>query len=68
MHRHRQPREGRPPEGSPPMAPKLPGTSPLSKDAPISKASPPQMPTRVYSLVETGGEFRPTWVNSLFVS
>ena len=54
-------------EGSPPMAPKLPGTPSLyPRMPPYLEAPPPQTPTRVYSLVETGGEFRPTCVNRPF--
>ena len=51
---------------SPPMAPELPGASSLyPKVPPYLGATPPQKPTRV-SLVETGGDFRPTWVHKPF--
>ena len=51
---------------SPPMAPELPGASSLyPKVPPYLGATPPQKPTRVCPLVETG-EFRPTQVHKPF--
>ena len=50
-----------PHEGSPPMAPELPGTPSLYPNvAPYPGALPPQKPTQVCPLVKTGGEFGPT--------
>ena len=54
-------------EDSPPMAPKLPGTSSLYPNMlQYSEAPPPPKPTEVCPLVETGGEFRPTRVHRPF--
>ena len=56
-----------PGEGSTPMAPKLPGVPSLYPNVlPHPGAPPPQKPTRVCPLVETGGEFGPTWVHKTF--
>ena len=52
-----------PHEGSLPMAPKLPGAPSLYPNVPPYLGAPaPQKPTQICPLVETGGEFRPTWV------
>ena len=49
--------------GLPPMAPELPDASfPYPKVPPYLGAPPPQKPTQICPLVETGGEFRPTRV------
>ena len=54
-------------EGSPPMAPELPGASSLyPKVSPYLGATPPQKPTQAGPLVETGGEFRPAKVHKPF--
>ena len=54
-------------EGTPPTAPELPGASSLYPSMPpYPGAPPPQKPARVCPLVETGGEFRPTWVHKPF--
>ena len=54
-------------EGSPPMAPELPGVLSLYPNMPpYPGAPPPQKPTQVCPLVETGGEFGPTWVHKFF--
>ena len=54
-------------EGSPPMAPKLPGAPFLYPNMPPYLGTPPpQKPTQICPLVETGREFRPTWVHKLF--
>ena len=65
-----------PPKGSPPMtperlgpsiAPELPGAPSLYPNVPpYPGAPPPQKPAPVCPLVETGGEFRPTWVHKPF--
>ena len=56
-----------PHEGSPPMAPEVPGAPSLYPNLPPYRgAPPPQKPTRVCPLVETGGEFGPTWVHKPF--
>ena len=56
-----------PHEGLPPMAPELPGASSLyPKVPPYLGAPPPQKPTQVGPLVETGGEFRPTQAHKPF--
>ena len=50
-------------EGLPPTAPELPGApSSYPNVPPYPGAPPPQKPARVCPLVETGEEFRPTWV------
>ena len=55
-----------PGEGLPPMAPELPGVPSLYANVPpYPGAPPPQKPTRVCPLVETG-EFRPTQVHKPF--
>ena len=52
-----------PGESLPPMAPELPGVPSLYPNMPpYPGAPPPQKPTRICPLVETGGEFRPTRV------
>ena len=52
-----------PHEGSLPMAPELPGAPSLYPNVPpYLGAPPPQKPTQICPLVETGGEFRPTRV------
>ena len=49
------------------MAPELPGASFLyPKVPPYLGAPPPQKPTQVGPLVETGGEFRPTQAHKPF--
>ena len=49
------------------MAPKLPGASFLYPNMPsYLGAPPPQKPTQLCPLVETGGEFRPTRVHKPF--
>ena len=54
-------------EGSPPMAPESPGAPSLySNVPPYLGASLPQKPVRVCTLVESGGEFRPTRVHKPF--
>ena len=56
-----------PGESLPPMAPELPGVPSLYPNMPpYPGAPPPQKPTRVCPLVETGGEFRPTQVHKPF--
>ena len=56
-----------PGEISPPMAPELPSAPSLYPNVlPHPRAPPPQKPTRVCPLVETGGEFGPTWVHKTF--
>ena len=57
-----------PREGSPPTAPaELPGAPSLYPNVPpYPGAPPPQKPAPVCPLVETGGEFRPTWVHKPF--
>ena len=56
-----------PREGSPPTAPELPGApSSYPNVPPYPGAPPPQKPARVCPLVETGGEFGPTWVHKPF--
>ena len=56
-----------PHEGSPPTAPELPGAPSLYPNVPpYSGALPVQKPARVCPLVETGGEFGPTWVHMPF--
>ena len=53
-------------EGSPPKAPELPGAPSFYPDMPpYPGATPPQKPTRVCPLVETG-EFRPVQVRKPF--
>ena len=54
-------------EGSPLMAPQLPGSLSLYPYVPPYLGAPtPQKPTRVCPLVETGGEFGPTRVHKPF--
>ena len=54
-------------ESSPPMAPKLPrAPSSYPNVPPYLGAPPPQKPTQLCPLVETGGEFRPTRVHKPF--
>ena len=54
-------------EGSPPIAPKLPGAPSLYPNVPsYLGVPPPQKPTWVCPLVETGGEFGPTQVHKPF--
>ena len=54
-------------EGSPPMTPELPGSPSLYPNLlPYPGAPPPQKPTRVCPLVETGGEFGPPGVYKPF--
>ena len=54
-------------EGSPPIVPKLPGVPSLYPNMPpFMEAPPPQKPTWVCPLVETGGEFGPTQVHKPF--
>ena len=54
-------------EGSPPMAPELPGAPSLYQNMPpYLGAPPPQKPTRVCPLVETGEKFGRTWVHKPF--
>ena len=54
-------------EGSPPMAPELPGAPSLYPNVPPYPGAPlPQKPARVCPLVKTGGEFRPTRVHKPF--
>ena len=54
-------------ESSPPMAPKLPrAPSSYPNVPPYLGAPPPQKPTPVCLLVETGGEFGPTQVHKPF--
>ena len=49
------------------MAPNLPGAPSLYPNmSPYLGVPPPQKPTRVCPLVETGGEFTPTWVHKPF--
>ena len=49
------------------MAPKLPGALSLFPDVPpYLGALPPQKPTQVCPLVETGGEFGPIWIHKTF--
>ena len=49
------------------MAPELPGALSLFPNVPpYLEALPPQKPTQVCPLVETGGEFGPTWVHKFF--
>ena len=56
-----------PGEISPPMAPELPSAPSLYPNVlPHPRAAPPQKPTRVCPLVETGGEFGPTLVHKPF--
>ena len=56
-----------PREGSPPTAPESPGAPSLySNVPPYLGASLPQKPVRVCTLVESGGEFRPTRVHKPF--
>ena len=53
--------------GSPAIAHALPGAPSLHPNMqPYLGAPPPQQPTRVRPLVETGGEFRPTQVHKPF--
>ena len=53
--------------GLPPMAPELPDASfPYPKVPPYLGAPPPQKPTQVGPLVETGGEFRPAEAHKPF--
>ena len=47
------------------MAPEVPGALSLYPNVPLG-APHPQKPTRVCPLVETGGEFGPTWVRKFF--
>ena len=50
-----------------PTAPELPGAPSLYPNMPpYPGAPPPQKPSWVCPLVETGGEFGPTWVHKLF--
>ena len=50
-------------EGSPPIDPQLPGSLSLYPNVPPYLGAPTlQKPTLVCPLVETGEEFRPTWV------
>ena len=50
-----------PHEVSPPMTPELPGApSSFPNMTPYLGAASPQKPNRVWPLVETGGEYRPT--------
>ena len=54
-------------EGSPLIAPELPGAPSLYPNVPPYPGAPlPQKPTRVCPLVKTGGEFGPTWVHKPF--
>ena len=54
-------------EGSPPMTPELPGSPFLYPNLlPYPGVPPPQKPTWVCPLVETGGEFGPTRVHKPF--
>ena len=54
-------------EGSPPMAPELPGSPSLYPNVPpYLGAPPPQKPAQVHPLAETGGEFRPNGVHEPF--
>ena len=54
-------------EASPPMAPELPSALSLYPNMlPHPGAPPPQKPTQVCPLVETGGEFGPTQVHKTF--
>ena len=54
-------------EASPPMAPELPSALSLYPNMPpYLGAPPPQKPTQLCPLVETGGEFRPTRVHKPF--
>ena len=56
-----------PSEGSTTMAPELPGVLSLYPNMlPHPGAPPPQKPTQVCPLVETGGEFGPTQVHKTF--
>ena len=56
-----------PREGSPPMAPELLGApSSYPNMPPYPGASPPQKPTQVYLLVETGREIGPIQVSKPF--
>ena len=56
-----------PHEGSPPMAPEVPGAPSLYPNMPpYLGAPPPQKPTRVCPLVETGEKFGRTWVHKPF--
>ena len=56
-----------PHEGSPPMAPELPGVPSLYPNMPpFLEAPPPQKPTQVYPLVETGREIGPIQVRKPF--
>ena len=56
-----------PHEGSPPMAPEVPGAPSLYPNMPpYLGAPPPQKPTQVCPLVKTGGEFGPTRVHKPF--
>jgi len=58
-----------PREGSPPTSPELPGAPSLYLNVPPYPGAPsPQKPARVYPLVETGEEFRPTQVHKPFSS
>ena len=53
--------------GLPPMAPELPDASfPYPTVPPYLGAPPPQKPTQVGPLVETGGEFRPAEAHKPF--
>ena len=52
-------------EGSPPMAPEVPGAVSLYPNVPAG-APHPQKLTQVCPLVETGGDFGPTWVHKFF--
>ena len=54
-------------EGSPPMAPEVPGAPSLYPNVPpYLGALPPQKTTQVFPLVETGGVFELTWVHKPF--
>ena len=56
-----------PQEGSLPMAPELPGApSSYPNMPPYLGAPPPQKPTRVCPLVETGEKLGQTWVHKPF--
>ena len=56
-----------PMKAQPPMAPELPGAPFLYPSILPYQGTPhPQKPTRVCPLVESGGEFGPTWVHNPF--
>ena len=54
-------------EGSPAMAPEVPGAPSLYPNVPpYLGALPPQKTTQVFPLVETGGKFGPIWAHKSF--